>query len=308
MNGDSAHRSCSWQETLPDGTVECSLCPRRCRIPPGSAGFCGVRFNRSGDLEPLGYGRVSALALDPIEKKPLARFYPGSKILSAGSWGCNLECRFCQNHAISREWIEAQEDEGSAAPIIPGSTRLSPGDLVSEALALQSRGNIGLAFTYNEPVVNFEYVRDSAILAREKGLQVVLVTNGYINPEPLAEILPLVDAMNIDLKAFSDSFYRFICRGALSPVKKTIEAVARSSPRCHLELTTLVIPGHNSDPEEIRALSAWVASLGSGIPLHLNRHHPDWKMAAPGSIEAPALMALADIARENLRYVYCGNI
>jgi len=287
-----------FQKPAADSAVECLLCPNACVIPDGAAGRCRVRRNEGGILHAESYGVISSLALDPVEKKPLFHFYPGSNILSAGSWGCNLSCRFCQNHEISQTGCPAVSERS-------GGKRLSPDGLVRAALDSVPDGNIGLAFTYNEPFVSFEYVFDTAILAREKGLKTVLVTNGYVNPGPLAELLPHVDAMNIDLKAFTDTFYRKICGGHLEPVLETIRASAAS---CHVEVTTLVIPGLNSGPAEIDALASALASISPDIPLHLNRHHPAYRMAEPSPISASELHALAGIARRHLSNVHCGNL
>ena len=301
------HPARYWERIADESdTVRCTLCPNRCVIAAGCAGRCRVRINEAGSLVAGAYGIVSSLALDPIEKKPLAHFYPGSSILSLGSFGCNLSCKFCQNHEISQTGIPAEPIDRSFAG--RAFARHTPGQLVAEARDLMPRGNIGLAYTYNEPFTNFEFVFDTATLAREAGLRNVLVTNGYVNPEPLAEIAPLIDAMNIDLKSWDDSFYREICGGTVEPVKATIETLASRYPACHVEITTLVIPGFNSSRDEIAALSDWLGSLSPDIPLHLTRHHPDYLMSSPGPIAAQELRDLADLAREKLKYVHCGNI
>jgi len=279
-----------------DDSVRCELCPNRCVIGDGRAGLCRVRKNRGGTLYADSWGIVASLALDPIEKKPLVGFHPGSFILSVGGYGCNLSCKFCQNHQISQ--VDPPDKIGE-------DQLYSPERLRDEAVSLVSSGNIGLAFTYNEPFISWEYVRDCAVLIREAGLKNVLVTNGYVNPEPLEEILPLIDAMNIDLKSFSGSFYRTVCGGTLEPVLATIAA---SIPRCHVEITTLVIPGLNSTPAEIGSLAAWLASIDPSVILHLNRHHPDYRMMSPEPIPRDELFALADVARRYLQNVHCGNV
>jgi pyruvate formate lyase activating enzyme len=231
------------------------------------------------------------MALDPIEKKPLYRFHPGSMILSVGSFGCNLRCPFCQNHGISmcdREAVRA--------------SYIAPEELTAEAEALVQRGNIGIAFTYNEPLIGYEYVRDCAGLAKERGLKTVLVTNGYINERPLKELLPIIDAMNIDLKAFTEEFYKSIS-GHIEPVKKAIEA---ASSECHVEVTTLIIPGENDSPGEMRLLSEWLAGISDNIPLHISRFFPRYRMQKDAT-PVETVCSLADIARENLKYVYEGN-
>ena len=287
-------------------SVRCGLCPNRCSISEGRAGRCRVRINEGGSLVAAAYGVVSSLALDPIEKKPLAHFCPGSFILSLGSFGCNLSCKFCQNYEISQSGIPAESLERTFAG--RAFARHTPEELVAEARTLIPRGNIGLAYTYNEPFTNFEFVFDTAVLAHQAGLRNVLVTNGYVNPEPLAEIAPHIDAMNIDLKSWTDSFYREVCGGGIEPVKATIETLSAKYPSCHIEIATLVIPGFNSSREEIAALSSWLASISPDIPLHLTRHHPDYLMSSPSPIEVLELFELADLAREKLHFVHCGNI
>ncbi len=285
---------------LPDGSARCLLCPHRCAIPMGKTGRCRVRANFGGSLVASAYGVVSALALDPIEKKPLARFHSGSRVLSAGFYGCNLSCAFCQNHEISQRGVPG---EGSLGAF--GYARFSPDGLVSEALLARNRGNIGLAFTYNEPFTNFEFMLDCARSARESGLLNVIVTNGFVNPDPLEEILPFVDAMNIDLKSWNDGFYRELCGASLPPVLRTIERAARS---CHVEATTLLIPGLNDSEEEIDSISSWLASVSADIDLHLTRHHPAYRLSEPDPIAVDRLTSLAGIARARLKYVHCGNV
>lgn len=282
------------------GRVRCLLCPHRCVIPPDGRGKCHARVNRGGKLYAETWGIVPALSLDPIEKKPFARYHAGSFILSAGSYGCNLSCLFCQNHGISQRGANPFSHGDD-----PGQRVVEPQALVAEALALRDEGNIGIAFTYNEPFVGYEYVWDTARLAREAGLKIVLVTNGYVNPEPLDQILTYVDAMNVDVKAFTDGFYRELCGGSLEPVLTTVRTAAT---RCHVEITTLVLPGENSGIDEIAELSAWIASVDPQIPLHLNRHHPDYLMPSPPPIGREALHQLAEQARKHLAYVYVGNV
>lgn len=271
-------------------TVVCRLCPHGCRLKPGQTGICLARRNVDGELYSLNYGRVTALALDPIEKKPLKRFHPGSLILSAGSFGCNFKCSFCQNWRISQSEQTGQD--------------VAPEELVEAAEKAVRAGNIGLAYTYNEPSIWYEYVCDCAVKAREKGLKNVLVTNGYICAEPMEALLPYVDAMNIDLKSIEPGFYKRQCRGDLEHVLDTIRLCAG---RCHVELTTLLIPEENDSEDEVRALSQWVASVSPEIPLHLTRYHPDYQMETP-QMERERLYHLADIARERLEHVYCGNV
>ncbi|HOP12035.1 MAG TPA: AmmeMemoRadiSam system radical SAM enzyme [Oscillospiraceae bacterium] len=269
----------------------CGLCPHHCDIPEGRTGFCRARENRDGKIVCGNYGRLTSLSLDPIEKKPLYRFYPGSMILSAGSYGCNLACPFCQNCEISMADRNAD------------TVYFSPEMLVERAKRAVPEGNIGLAFTYNEPLIWYEYVRDCAKLLRENGLKTVLVTNGMICLEPLLELLPLIDAMNIDLKGFSQKFYDLV-KGDFETVKQTI---ALSAQQCHVEVTTLVIPGLNDDPKEIEDEAKWLASVNPEIPLHLSRFFPRYKMNDHRSTPIETIYDLRNIAAKYLKYVFFGN-
>ena len=277
----------------------CPVCPHRCMLSEGQTGLCRARGMRDGEIVPLNYGIVSSIALDPIEKKPLARYYPGSVILSVGSFGCNLRCPFCQNWEIST----SDGDEF----VRGGNSFLSPEKLTELADRLRSRGNIGAAFTYNEPLVGWEYVGDTAKLLREKGLKTVLVTNGCVNGEIAERLLPYVDALNIDLKSFRAETYEKILGGDLETVKRFI---ARAAEGCHVELTTLIVPGMNDSEEEIRELTDWVASLphGEEIPLHLTRFFPRYNMTDRRPTERQSVLRLVSAAREKLRYVYPGNM
>ena len=284
--------------------AKCDVCFRHCEIPEGRTGFCGARTCEGGVVKAANYGRVTSLALDPIEKKPLARFHPGSMILSAGSFGCNLRCPFCQNNSIS--W----SDEAFA---LAGTTPyISPEELAATAKAAAQRGNIGVAFTYNEPLIGYEYVRDTAKLVHEAGMVNVMVTNGTAELSILEELAPHIDAMNIDLKGFTDSYYRDILGGDLSMVKNSITDAVRV---CHVELTTLIIPGENDSEEEIREMTSWIADLrdgkgaaaGADIPLHISRFFPQFHMTDRNATDVRQIYRLADVARERLRYVYTGN-
>ncbi len=284
--------------------AKCGVCFRHCEIPEGGAGFCGARGCREGTVVPLNYGRITALALDPIEKKPLMRFHPGSRILSLGSYGCNLRCPFCQNHEIS--WSAEALSSGEKA------RRVTPEALVEAALDCKGKGNIGLAFTYNEPLIGWEFVRDTAKLAHEAGLKNILVTNGTAALPILEELGPHIDAMNIDLKGFTEGYYRKLLGGDLGTVKAFIQ---RAVQLCHVELTTLIVPGENDSPEEMRALAAWIAELrdgegkriGEGVPLHVSRFFPRFRMTDRAATPVRTVYALAEIAREKLGYVYTGN-
>ncbi|NLL96320.1 MAG: AmmeMemoRadiSam system radical SAM enzyme [Clostridiaceae bacterium] len=276
---------------LDNGVVHCQLCPHNCHIRPDKKGICKVRANSDGELYAESYGQLSSLALDPIEKKPLYRFYPGSLILSTGSYGCNFSCSFCQNYSISM---------GK-----PETAFISPENLVYKAFRLKDSGNIGLAYTYNEPFISFEYVLDCCKLIKDRGLKNVLVTNGYVQEAPLLEMLPYIDAMNIDLKSFSPDFYKEICTGNVEIVKRTIETASKS---CHIEITCLVIPGLNDSEEEIGDMARWLSSLSPDIPLHLSRFFPRHKMLDKEITPRATLEKAARIASRYLDHVYLGNI
>ena len=283
---------------MSDGKRICPVCPHRCLLSEGQSGLCRARGMRDGEIVPLNYGVISSIALDPIEKKPLARFHPGSLILSVGSYGCNLRCPFCQNWEIS---TVGGEDAGRESGFLP------PEALADLAQKLRGRGNIGVAFTYNEPLICWEYVRDTARLLRERELQVVLVTNGCVSGEIADELLPLVDALNIDLKCFRAETYEKLLGGDLETVKRFI---AKAAGSCHVELTTLVVPGMNDGEEEIRALTEWVASLPGGeeIPLHLTRFFPRYRMTDRQATGRERVLRLVSLARERLRWVYPGHM
>ena len=279
----------------------CDVCFRHCKIQEGQTGFCGGRSCRDNQIVAANYGRFTSLALDPIEKKPLKLFHPGSMILSLGSYGCNLRCPFCQNSSIS--WSQKAFEYKDKAEYY------EPHEIVKTALDLRPRGNIGLAFTYNEPLVGYEFVRDTAKLAKDAGLQNVLVTNGTASQKVLEQILPYIDAMNIDLKAFTDDFYRNFIGGDFQMVKNFITGAAQS---CHVELTTLIIPGENDSEEEMRKLSAWVAALekqtDKKIPLHITRFFPAFKLTDRAPTPTHTIFRLVEVAKENLDFVFPGNI
>lgn len=278
---------------LDQGSVLCFLCPHNCKIGVGGRGLCGVRQNRGRTLYSLNYGEISSIGVDPIEKKPLYRFHPGSYILSVGSIGCNLKCPFCQNHSIAR--------------VKPEEVYTQPADseqLIVKALSLKNQGNIGIAYTFNEPTIWYEYVYDTARLAKENGLLNVLVTNGFIGKEPLEKILPFIDAMNIDLKAYSEEFYCDFVKGRLKEVKATI---ARASESCHVEVTTLIIPGKNDSVSEIEAMAEWLSTISRELPLHLSRYFPRYEL----NLEPTSLKTLEELkkaAQKHLDYVYIGNV
>lgn len=280
---------------------QCDACFRRCKIEEGAIGFCGARACRDGKIVADNYGKLTALALDPIEKKPLKMFMPGKMVLSVGSYGCNLRCPFCQNSGIS--WSQEAFDYRNTAE------RCSPQELVQSALGLRGRGNIGLAFTYNEPLVGWEFVRDAAKLCKEAGMKSVLVTNGTGSPKVLQEIKPYIDAMNIDLKSFSENFYKDFIGGDLQMTKDFIRGALEF---CHVELTTLIIPGKNDSEEETRTLCAWVAGLekefGKKIPLHITRFFPRFRLLDTEPTPVSAIKRLVDVAKERLEFVFAGNV
>jgi len=291
----TGHKPAVFYEALPEpGVVQCNLCPHRCRIIPGSTGICGVRKNIDGVLYALNYNRIASIALDPIEKKPLRHFHPGSMILSAGTVGCNLKCPFCQNHSISRCSIDQVD-----------TFVMDSRSLVEKAIELQPEGNIGIAYTYNEPTVWFEYVYETAKLAKENGLCNVLVTNGYICKEPLTLLLPWIDAMNIDLKSFDNDFYQKTLKGGLEDVKTTILA---SAEKCHVEVTTLVIPDVNDSKTEIAEIAAFLSAISPQIPLHLSRFFPRFEWSDKPATPVNTLYELAETARKYLEFVYVGNV
>jgi len=275
-----------------DGNVRCELCPHYCVIEGDSAGVCGVRGNRGGELFAASYGQISSIALDPIEKKPLALFRPGRLVLSIGSFGCNFSCPFCQNFEISKEYRRRRHT----------AQVFTPGDIVMLAERKTPDGNIGVAYTYNEPLIGYEFVRDTARLVREAGLNNVVVTNGYINKEPLDALLPFIDAMNIDLKAYSTGFYRKI-GGDLDTVKQTI---VRAHGVCHVEVTMLVIPGENED--YTADMVKWLSGIDPDIPLHLSRFFPRYRYADREPTDLRSLNRLGEMAMDCLRHVFIGNV
>ena len=271
----------------------CEVCFHHCSLKEGQLGRCRARKNCTGTIIPVNYGKVTALALDPIEKKPLYHFMPGSMILSLGSFGCNMACPFCQNHSIA---AAGEKDCGRLYS-------LSPEEACQLALDYRDRGNVGLAFTYNEAMVGYEFVRDTARLVRQAGLVNVLVTNGMFSLTVLEQILPYIDAMNIDLKAFRPEVYRRL-GGDLQTVKDFIKRACRS---CHVEITSLIVPGFNDSPEDMEEEAAWIASLDSAIPLHITRYFPRHRLREPAT-DVSLIMGLCRIAGSHLAHVHPGNI
>ncbi|MCL2311214.1 MAG: AmmeMemoRadiSam system radical SAM enzyme [Firmicutes bacterium] len=270
--------------------IYCKLCPHSCIIKCNEIGFCGVRKNIDGRLYSETYGKISSIAVDPIEKKPLYHFFPNNKILSVGSYGCNMRCLFCQNYQISQKTVETKF--------------ISPEDLVEMAVSISDFKNIGVAFTYNEPLINFEYLIDCTKLLKKSNLKTVIVSNGMINSKPLEILLEFCDAFNVDLKSFNSNFYKKH-GGNIEAVKENIKKIAS---KCHIEITTLIIPDVNDCESEMCELFNWVSKISEKIPLHLSRFFPKNKMSnlEPTSIEK--IYKLANIAKKFLKYVYVGNV
>ena len=274
-----------------NGVCICHVCPRQCRILPSRKGWCRTRWNDHGMLKTLTYGLITSAALDPIEKKPLAWFHPGSRILSLGSWGCNMNCTFCQNFEISQKEAE--------------SRKLSPEKVLRLAQSLTVEGNIGVAWTYNEPSLSLEFIRDTAPLIKKAGMVNVMVSNGFISSEALDILLPLIDAWNIDLKGWDPEFYSNICGAARKPVLETIQ---RTVGKSHVELTNLVIPGKNDDPATFEEMVKWIRSLNQDIPLHITRFFPCWHLTDCPPTPLSTLVSLGQIARKYLSHVKIGNV
>jgi len=283
----------SWKR---DGYVECLLCAHRCKIAPGRPGVCAVRVNQDGRLYTLVYGRAIAYHIDPIEKKPLFHFLPGTAIASVATAGCNFKCDFCQNWQISqlsKRW----------AGEFPGD-RLSPAEIVDDALR---RRCSSIAYTYTEPTIFFEYAYDTSVLAHERGLKNVFVTNGYQTPEAIEEMVGVIDAANIDLKAFSDDTYKRVCGGRLQPVLDSIKMMWERG--IWVEVTTLVVPEQNDSSEELTQIAEFIAGVSPDIPWHISRFHPDYKMTDRSATPLSTLHRAAEIGkRAGLRYVYLGNV
>lgn len=269
---------------LQNNKVKCQLCPHHCVLSEDQIGVCRSRKNIEGKLFVLNYGKCAAIAHDPIEKKPLYRFHPGSEVLSIGTTGCNFRCKFCQN------WMIAQGEYPTV-------------DVTPEEIVKAAKG-IGIAYTYTEPLMWYEFVLDTAKLAKEKGLKNILITNGFIELEPLDELLDYIDAANVDLKGFSNEFYKDLCVGRLEPIKESIKLF---NNKCHLELTTVLIPGENDSPEEIEEMVNWIAEINPDIPLHLARYYPSYKLDLPAT-PVETLEKAYEIATKKLSYVFINNV
>lgn len=286
-------KTASFWEMTDRGSIECTLCPRRCKLADGKRGVCFGRKRIGDKLIAESYGRACGLAVDPIEKKPLTHFLPGSGVLSFGTVGCNLTCGFCQNGPLSRAKVM-------------GGTRITPEKIVKAALKHSCES---VAFTYNEPTVFFESAIDTAKACHEHGLKTVAVTNGWIEPEPRKEFYSHIDAANVDLKAFTDTFYKDLCGASLQPVLDTLVYI-RNETNVHLEVTTLLIPGHNDSPAEIDAMTQWAAAeLGSDVPWHFSAYRPtpQWNKAPPTPLDT--LLQARTIATANgLEHIHLGNV
>ncbi|HEY5646199.1 MAG TPA: AmmeMemoRadiSam system radical SAM enzyme [Pseudomonadales bacterium] len=283
-----------WHRT-DDGRLQCDVCPRHCRLREGQRGLCYVRQCLDDQIKLVSYGRSSGFCVDPIEKKPLNHFYPGSSVLSFGTAGCNLACKFCQNWDMSK----SREMDTLA-------DRASPARLADSAVELACQS---VAFTYNDPIIFLEYAIDVAAACREQSVRSVAVTAGYVDPEPRAEFFRAMDAANVDLKGFTERFYHKICGGHLAPVLETLEFI-RHETDAWLELTTLLIPGENDSDKEIDEMTGWVVEhLGPDVPMHFTAFHPDWKMRDVPSTPAATLARARRIAMGNgVHYAYTGNV
>ncbi len=279
---------------MSEATTICGTCPRHCRLADGATGFCRARQAKGGQVVCASYGRLTSLALDPIEKKPLTFFHPGSRILSIGSYGCNLRCPFCQNDSISQQGAEA----------VPFRA-VAPGELADLALqARRTQGNLGLAYTYNEPLVGWEFVRDCASEVRARGMKNVLVSNGCAETAIVEALAPLLDAANIDLKGPSQEYYDWV-GGDFAAVCRTIRSLHEAG--CHVEVTTLVVPGRNDREEDIETIAAFVASVSPDMPLHVTRFFPRFQMTDVHPTPVATIYHLADVARRQLHHVLTGN-
>ncbi|MBU3697344.1 AmmeMemoRadiSam system radical SAM enzyme [Dechloromonas sp.] len=291
---DSSHPA-RWWHPLPDGRLQCDLCPRDCQLHAGQRGACFVRQNVDDTMVLTTYGRSSGFCIDPIEKKPLNHFYPGSSVLSFGTAGCNLTCRFCQNWDISKaKDMDRLMDRASPQAI---------------AAAARRHGADSVAYTYNDPVIFAEYAIDTALACRDAGIHNVAVTAGYIHPAPAREFFAVMDAANVDLKAFSDDFYHRLCGGRLQPVLDLLVYLHHDT-YSWLEITTLLIPGENDSDAEVQALSSWIArELGTEVPLHFTAFHPDWRLRDRPATPPETLQRARRIARDaGLQHVYTGNV
>lgn len=275
----------------------CDTCMHHCNLKEGQWGRCRARKCENSKIVCKNYGIVSSLALDPIEKKPLYMFYPKSYILSVGSYGCNLACPFCQNHSISMDGGSILESPDAM------ESYLSPKELADIAKQYEKRGNIGVAFTYNEPLIGWEYVLDSAKLIKKQGMKIVIVTNGSASLKILEKLIPYTDAMNVDLKGFNDDYYKMV-GGDFNTVRQFIEFASKD---CHVEITTLIIPDENDSIKDMEKEAEWIAAIDNNIPLHVTRFFPRYKMHDRDATDIKKIHELADTAKKNLNHVFIGN-
>lgn len=286
-------REAGYYNRIGEEQTRCILCPHTCLLNPGETGRCRVRRNVNGRLVSEAYGKVSGFHMDPIEKKPLYHYFPGSRILSVGSYGCNFRCRWCQNASISQHGVRMHA----------GRQEMTPGEVFN---AVRQSDSLGVAFTYNEPTVWFEFMMDTARLVYEAGMKNVVVTNGYINPDPLQELLEVAHAFNVDLKSFSAEFYEKESGGGLQPVKDTLQAIAREG--LHLEVTFLVIPGLNDDVDQFDTMVQWIRNaLGEEVVLHINRYFPTYRLDNPPT-PISLMRQMEGVAERWLDRVYLGNL
>ncbi len=283
----------SFYITESNGKLKCLLCPKECFISENKTGVCGTRENINGVLYALTYSKPVAIHLDPIEKKPLYHFHPGEVILSIGTLGCNLDCKFCQNHGISQDFDESSFE---------GLKEVSPDGIID---LCKKNGYRFVAFTYNEPTIFFEYMFDVAVMCKANGIKTVMVSNGQINKEPLLKLIEYMDAFNIDLKSFNSDFYRRVCGGEIETTKQTIETIVKHNK--HLEVTMLLIKGANDNEEEFEAMCKYLSGLDKNIVLHLSRAFPDYKMEFEIT-PIKLINRFYDIAKSHLKNVYKGNI
>ena len=290
----AGHPADFWK-SLEDNRIECELCPRHCKLKSGQKGVCFVRENQDGAMILTAYGKTSGIGIDPIEKKPLNHFLPGSKILSFGTAGCNLTCKFCQNWDISK---------AKHTDIL--STEISPREIVSLAIKHDCKS---IAYTYNDPTIFLEFARDVSLIAHESNLKTVAVTAGYMNQSSREEFYSFIDGANVDLKSFSDSFYQRLAGARLAPVLDTLEYI-KEKTNCWLEITTLLIPGENDSELEIDKMTKWISqNLGNRVPIHFTAFHPDFKMKNINRTPLETLKKAQEIAKANgLKYVYTGNV
>lgn len=281
-------KEAAFYKRLQEDKILCELCPHNCKLSLGQMGLCKGRKREEDKLYAINYGEVTSMALDPIEKKPLYHFKPGNNILSVGSFGCNFKCGFCQNHTISQDKYRSEY--------------VSPQRLIE--LAEQMENNIGIAFTYNEPSIWYEYIRDVCDASKNKNLDLVMVSNGYISTKVLKTLLPYISAFNIDLKAFKEEFYKKVCLGEIETVLNNIKIAA---VKCHVEITTLLINEYNDSEEEVEELCKWIASVSKDIPLHFSRYYPTYKFKEEATPVERVIRA-RKIGKKYLNYVYIGNL